>query len=58
MMEADPQPDHELFNLPGPPLSIRRPCNASDPFCYCAGVGGKDFAGPCLIYSMPPDRNR
>jgi hypothetical protein len=48
----------ESANVPAQLPGIRRPCNASDSFCYCAGVGGDHFRGPCLIYSNVLERNR
>jgi hypothetical protein len=57
MQSHDSQSVIEPASAPAQPPGIRRPCNASDPFCYCAGVGGDHFSGPCLIYSNALERN-
>jgi len=56
-VENDLQSGLESPDAMARPASIRRPCNASDSFCYCAGAAGSDFAGPCLLYSKSLERN-
>ena len=57
MGEYDLQSALESSDGCGRPANIRRPCNASDGFCYCAGIAGRNFAGPCLLYSTLLERN-